>query len=145
MLATFFDFKTKNVPNFIPYFGILFSLISNAIFEERYSFIFALSGGILGFSIFYYPYHKGILGAGDVKLFAMMGTFLELKKALWAYEFSILSGGIVAIIILLWRGKLVELLKRSTKSGENELDFPYAVCIFLGAFLSLSNLQGFIN
>ena len=48
-------------------------------------------------------YCIGVLGAGDIKLFSMMGCFLSLKEMMFHILFSFLIGAVISLFLLLWR------------------------------------------
>lgn len=78
---------------------------------------------ILGTAVF----SAGLLGGGDVKLFAAAGLWLDLRSALWFVAFVFLAGGAVAVLYLLSRP-----FRRGRASARNAR-IPYGVAIALGA------------
>lgn len=101
LIATYFDIKTKKIPNFFNLFlvisGVAFSMciknigISKILFEIFFIFLAA------------YPlYLLKVLGAGDVKLLMALGLFLPHYNWLMLIFISILIGGLV-FFIRLWR------------------------------------------
>jgi prepilin peptidase CpaA len=95
------------------------------------------------------------MGAGDVKLMGAAGAFLGPQDALQATILSLIAGGTIAIIILLLRGGLTDLLKRYWATlkclfftrkiihpppapGEvAAMKFPYAAAIGIGTVTTL--------
>jgi Flp pilus assembly protein protease CpaA len=69
----------------------------------------ALGVGLLLFLPFY---ALGGMGAGDVKLMAAVGTFLGPMNALLAAVFSLIAGGVLAMIVILLRRGALETLRR---------------------------------
>jgi leader peptidase (prepilin peptidase)/N-methyltransferase len=65
----------------------------------------ALLGGAVGFIIMLLPYliSRGGMGAGDVKLAGFMGLVVGFPQILAALLVGIIIGGIVAILLLLFR------------------------------------------
>ncbi|MNR51658.1 hypothetical protein D3C85_1713650 [compost metagenome] len=89
------------------------------------------------------------MAAGDVKLMAVVGSFLGATGALWAGAYSLMAGSLLGILYLLYKGHLGKLVVRywamaATRSRiAAEADdaarhrFPYAIAIAAGTLLSL--------
>ncbi len=101
----------------------------------------SLLGALLAFLIFYYPYAKAYIGAGDVKLFVLVGLFLGPSLAMWAFLFSCLTGGIIALVFGLIKGRLGDLVNGSKQLSAYQMDVPYAVAIFVGSSMAIFNFQ----
>lgn len=103
MIAVVMDFHTGRIPNQF----ILISLFSGLIYQIQMQGIKALLPAILGIIfpiILLFPIFttKG-LGAGDVKLFSVIGSFLsitEYRAILMLFIVSILIGGVQSIILM---------------------------------------------
>jgi prepilin peptidase CpaA len=52
----------------------------------------------------------GATGAGDVKLFAAVGAFIGPSPIAFAFLYTALAGGVMAIVISLWRRRLRQTL-----------------------------------
>ena len=63
----------------------------------------ALAGTAVGFSILLIPYFLGGMGAGDVKLLAVIGALKGTVFVLTAAVYMALAGGILALFVLLFR------------------------------------------
>lgn len=100
-----------------------------------------LIGAALALVIFFYPYAKGYMGAGDAKLLLMIGMFLGPVLALWSFLFICLVGGFVAVVFALIKGRLSNSVLGLVKPGEYRMDLPYAVAIFLGTSMAVFNFQ----
>src|SRR3954463_13490202 len=75
--AVICDCRTRRIPNALVMAGILFGLIYNVAFPPtvKTSMLFAPAGMLVGLSMFLPLYLLRATGAGDVKLFAMVGAF----------------------------------------------------------------------
>ncbi|KIH84310.1 Type IV prepilin peptidase TadV/CpaA [Pseudomonas batumici] len=107
-----------------------------------------LGDGLLGllicFALFLPMYAMGGMAAGDVKLMAMVGSFLPFHYALWAALFSLIAGGMCGFLIVLIRGQLFKTLGRywlilraqaylaPTSDEVAGKPFPYSIAILLG-------------
>jgi prepilin signal peptidase PulO-like enzyme (type II secretory pathway) len=68
---------------------------------------------------------RGALGAGDVKLAALIGVAVGFPEVLWALALGIVAGGVGALLILV------------TRRGGLKSYMPYAPFLCLGAMLVL--------
>ncbi|MOA29880.1 hypothetical protein D3C78_1509230 [compost metagenome] len=88
------------------------------------------------------------MAAGDVKLMAVVGSFLGVTGALWAGAYSLIVGSVLGILYLLYKGHFGRFVMRywamaATRSriSAEEHDaarhrFPYAIAIAAGTLLS---------
>jgi len=72
-----------------------------------------LLGLALALGIFGTAYLFHMLGGGDVKLMCAIGALMGLQFFLTAAVFTACAGAILAVGILIWRGRLWQGLKRS--------------------------------
>jgi prepilin peptidase CpaA len=92
------DYRTYRIPNLITGGGIVFALVYNIVSPPWHAdWTFAPAGMLLGFGAMLPLYALRALGAGDVKLMAMVGAFLGVAGTVQALLFSIITGGIAAL------------------------------------------------
>ena len=133
------------IPNWLNGSALLAGLITNTILSGFSGLIFALLGIVTGFLCFIPGYlFKKRLGAGDVKLMAAVGAFLGWKSTLMAAALAIVSGGVLALIYLAFKGQFFSNIKRYVMSvflrtylapDKTEVAaqrFPYAIAITTG-------------
>jgi prepilin peptidase CpaA len=84
--------------------GLLYHLLVNGLAGLADSAF----GAALGFSMFFLLYLFGGMGAGDVKLVAALGAWLGPWMTLFACLFTAIAGGVYALVVILWRGRLRE-------------------------------------
>ena len=60
---------------------------------------------LLGFSLLFFPYLLGGLGAGDVKALAAMGAWLGPVLVFSLFIYMTICGAIFALGMLCWKGK----------------------------------------
>jgi prepilin peptidase CpaA len=63
----------------------------------------SLLGTIVGLVLLLPAYAIGGMGAGDVKLLAGVGAWVWATTTLYAFCVSALVGGVIAIVMVLWR------------------------------------------
>jgi prepilin peptidase CpaA len=105
--AAWSDFKHHRIPNSIVFSGVVAGVLLNSLlapglgFASKYApgaggFAFALGGLGLGLACLLPFYLLRAMGAGDVKLMAMVGAFLGPADLLGAVVFTFLAGGAMA-------------------------------------------------
>lgn len=115
-----------------------------------HGFTAALLGTFVGICILIIPYLLGGMGAGDVKLLAVIGGLKGASFVLWTSLYMALAGGMIAILVLTFRKGLMKRMlylifslfqgmslsfvedKHSMTSA-----FPYGVAIAAGAVYQL--------
>ncbi|MDF2923403.1 MAG: peptidase [Paenibacillaceae bacterium] len=115
----------------------------------------AAVGAAAGFSIMLLFYLGGALGAGDVKLFAAIGALSGIWLALSIITYSILSAGIIAVVILINKRQLLArakqmlhaligfiCLKRLHLPKQDMIRFPFLLAVIPGVAAALWELWG---
>ena len=167
LIASISDCRSYKIPNWLTFGGSAFALIYSAVvpFTPQLAFGWALGGFALGLSLMLPLYMLGMMGAGDVKLMAMVGAFLGMTHTLYAVLFVFVSGGLAALVFALWHRSLPRMLgniKLTLESmmlstiggmrpqmpmvhGASVGKLPYAVSITFGttAFL-IANQLGYV-
>jgi prepilin peptidase CpaA len=143
-VAVVSDLLSHRIPNMLVLVGLVLGLLG-----QMYSGgVSGLGGSLLGilicFALFLPMYAFGGMAAGDVKLMAMVGSFLPFQLALWAAMFSLIAGGVCGLLIVLVRGQLRQTLGRywlilraqaylaPTSDEVAGKPFPYSIAILIG-------------
>lgn len=117
-MAMRFDLSTRRIPNRLVAAGILIGLswpvglmASGATVSSMVGPGSAVLGLLTGLFIFL-PFHAlRVLGAGDVKLMAMVGTWLGPAATLQAAVYIVLAGGVLAVVTACWTGTVRQVLR----------------------------------
>lgn len=119
-IAAWFDLRWRRIPNGLVVSGVLLALVLHGVLPEGDGFASQLPGGLgllaslegLGIclALLFPCYALRALGAGDVKLTAMVGAFLGPGQ-IWGALLSIaLTGGLLALAVGLRRRVLGQML-----------------------------------
>jgi len=110
-IAVWFDLRERRIPNALVASGILFGLAVQTLAPQGAGlFAFwwgslgvlqALLGLAAGLGLFMPLYLLRAVGAGDVKLLAMVGVWLGPQMLLGATVLTLLAGGVMAIVVML--------------------------------------------
>ena len=105
-------------------------------------FVAALSGMLFLFVVFLLLGAIGFVGMGDVKLMGAVGAFLRWPLSIWALAYVAISGGVIALVYALFRGRigavLTNLLRVAGRWVGRRADdvrlhrIPYGVPILVG-------------
>jgi prepilin peptidase CpaA len=150
-----YDVRSQRVPNAITFPAILFGLLLHFTFGGWRQVGSAAAGGLICGLIFLLFYLAGGMGAGDVKLIAATGCIAGLSLIGPLLLLTSLAGGLMAIALALYRGRLREtvanmgvlvihhgsegLSPHTVLNVDNArtLRLPYALAIATGSALSL--------
>ena len=97
VIATVTDFRSRRIPNWLTLAGFFLGLLLSVLSAGIPGVFSSIAGAVVGIVIFIPVYALGKMGAGDVKLLAMVGAFLGPVNVLWAALFSLMAGGLLAV------------------------------------------------
>ena len=120
LTAVVCDLRTRRIPNVLVVIGIALGLslqtvapMGGGLFASSggaSGLGSALLGGIVGLALFLPLYALRMLGAGDVKLLAMVGVWLGAPSVAWTALWTLLAGGVLALAVALGTGVLRQVL-----------------------------------
>jgi prepilin peptidase CpaA len=144
------DLKRRKIFNFVTLPMILFGLIYHTYEGGFDGLLFSFKGLLVGVGLLLIPFILRGIGAGDVKLLGTIGALKGSFFVFYAFLYTALIGGVIALFILLYKKKLKGSLKRfgfafimarGNTGSKNLIDrsdlapsFPYGVAIVLGTF-----------
>ncbi len=108
----------------------------------------ALAGFALGLALMLPGHVIGATGAGDVKLFAALGTLLGPSRIGMAFLYTAIAGGALALLMAFQRQQLAEMVERTAAlartggSNVNDIEqasgnrFAYAPAIAVGTLVA---------
>lgn len=157
--AALSDWQTRRIPNTLILVGLLAAFGSHFFLPSGDGLFLpdagslglgkAALGMLLGGAILFPLWLAGVLGAGDVKLMAVVGAFLGPWQAVGAVLLTAVVGGLLAFIAMLFAGawhqvwgnlRLMLMCLAAGKAGGLSLRempstgrLPYAIAIACGA------------
>ena len=157
VIASVSDFRTRRVPNWLTFSGVVLGIAINAFLYELPGLWLSLKGLGSALLIYFPLFALRGLGAGDVKLMAAVGAIVGPANWLGVLILTAIFGGVSAIILVAFRHRLKETFyniwfillslksRQAPYEGNPELDvksaravrLPHAVVIACGtvAFL----------
>ena len=111
-LTTWTDVKSMKILNKHTITAVAIGLVVNVFLYGKHGLQVSLSGMSVGFLIVLLVYLIGGVRAGDVKLFAGIGSIMGVLFVVNTIIYSLMCGALIGMIILLYRG---ELKKRMAK------------------------------
>lgn len=147
------DLYTRRVPNALSMGLAAAGIAMAATHAGEVDVTHALAGFALGLALMLPGHLIGATGAGDVKLFAALGTWLGPSRIGMAFLYTALAGGVLAVVVASRRKRLGATLARTaelvTSAGANVADiestaqnnrFAYVPAIAAGALAAAVGL-----
>ncbi|MGB8844294.1 MAG: A24 family peptidase [Terracidiphilus sp.] len=149
------DVATRRIPNWLTYSGMLVAIAGRSVLQGWHGLGSALAGGLIGGGIFLVFFLLHAMGAGDVKLITAIGCLVGPSSALQIVLATAIAGGIFAVVLSLWQGRLravlvnvVDLIKFHAVAGAEvhptlnlsnpqATRLPYGVAIATGVLYSV--------
>jgi len=161
--AAFADVRSRRIPNKLVLIGIALAIAAHAIAMSigaaspaGRAWWAPLTGLAAGFALLLPLHLMRAMGAGDVKLMAMVGAFVGSSTVLAVALYTLVAGGALALMFMLGRGvaaqtlanvrfMLTDLVHRASTGQGARLAplqttaarLPYAVAIALGTGAAL--------
>ncbi len=169
-LAVWHDILTRRIPNWLVLSGLLMGLALNTIMPSGAGFYsepsgaigfrLAFEGAALGLALLLPFYAFGAMGAGDVKLMAMVGAFVGPESIFGTTILTLLAGGVLALAVSIWTGTLLKVLRNTRALISNAIfrgfsgaatpigqpatsKLAYAIAIMCGTGLNIFLNQAF--
>ena len=107
------DLRTRRIPNLLVIVTAVAGTVVAVVVKPVIPGLIQAGGGLgTGLAIWLPFYALGMLGAGDVKLFAAASTFLGARSAIEASVYTALYGGVLAFLYMLTRSGVASTLIR---------------------------------
>ncbi|HEX5709161.1 MAG TPA: A24 family peptidase [Pyrinomonadaceae bacterium] len=153
-LITYYDVRYRRIPNAFVLAALVGGLTINALAGGWQGLLSSVGGCLAAFALMLVLHVFGAMGAGDVKLFAAVGSVVGLKLVLPTFVVVVLVGGLLAVWTILRAGtvgmtmhRVVQILvgllpgwqlPRFAVPADRRLTIPYGVAITLGSLISVA-------
>ena len=154
VIISYYDVRYRRIPNAFVLAALVSGLMTHAIFGGFSALLLTSLGGCaLAFAIMFMLHIFGAMGAGDVKLFAAIGSMIGAGLVLQTFVVVACVGGVLAIYTMLRNGSVTSTLWRVTQifvgllpgwelprfgvPADRRHTIPYGVAITTGSLISL--------
>lgn len=163
LIAAWQDSRHYRIPNALVFPGAIIGVLLHTLLPQELGglgILTSLAGLGVGLAVLLPLYLLRAMGAGDIKLMAMIGAFVGPASMLSVTLYILLAGGVLAIGVVLLRGKLsrlmdnlkIMLLMRLAGSSmaslpasgmlpESAGKLPYGVAIAAGTLVYLAKIH----
>jgi len=147
VVSVYTDLKSRKIYNKVIYPALLIAFITQLILNGLEGLLFFLAGFFIGLGLLIIPFFLGGMGAGDVKLLALVGAIKGWIFVVYTGIYMAVFGGIIALIILVMgKGGLKKLaiFFYGVRNKQNmsylfngKTTYPYGIAIAAGAILTI--------
>src|SRR5436309_1342363 len=104
VVITYYDARYRRIPNPFVLATLIAGLSINALADHWHGVIGSLEGCALAFVLMFVLHVFGAMGAGDVKLFAAIGSVLGAPLVVPTFFVVVLTGGALGFVTMLRAG-----------------------------------------
>ena len=153
-VITYYDARYRRIPNAFVLATLVAGLSVNTIINGMNGALTSLGGCALAFGLMFMLHVFGAMGAGDVKLFAGIGSLLGAPLVVPTFFVVVLTGGALAVVTMIRAGTVKETMWRVVHifvgllpgwempcfsvPAERRYTIPYGVAITFGSLISLA-------
>jgi len=154
LIITYYDVRYRRIPNAFVLATLIGGVTLNTFAGGLHGALGSVEGCALAFILMFILHVFGAMGAGDVKLFAAVGSVTGAQLVLPTFVVVILTGGLLALVSVIRAGAaratmqrvmqiLVGLLPgwpmpRFAVPADKRMTIPYGVAITFGSLISLA-------
>jgi prepilin peptidase CpaA len=153
LVITYYDVRYRRIPNVFVLATLVTGLAVNVAAHGFDGALSSLGGCAMAFTLMFILHVFGAMGAGDVKLFAAVGSVLGASLVVQTFFVVVLTGGLLGVVTMFRSGAvrstfhnmlmlLVGLLPgwkmpRIAVPADRRKTIPYGVAITFGSLISL--------
>jgi prepilin peptidase CpaA len=154
VIITYYDVRYRRIPNAFVLATLVSGLVLNFMRSGLAGIETSAEGCVLAFILMFMLHVFGAMGAGDVKLFAAIGSVVGAAMVLPTFAVVVLTGGALAVVQMIRGGLVRETLWRVAQifvgllpgwqmprfavPPEKRHTIPYGVAITFGSLISLA-------
>ena len=152
VLIIYHDVRYRRIPNAFVLATLISGLTLNFIIGGLQGGLYSAGGCVLAFILMFMLHVFGAMGAGDVKLFAAVGSVLGAQLVLPTFVVVVLTGGVLALVSVVRSGVFATTMHRVLQilvgllpgwqmpkfsvPADRRLTIPYGVAITIGAIIA---------
>jgi prepilin peptidase CpaA len=152
VLVIYYDVRYRRIPNPFVLATLITGLILNIGLAGVHGLFSSIGGCILAFILMFMLHVFGAMGAGDVKLFAAIGSVVGAHLVIPTLIVVMLTGGLLALVSILRSGVFKATMQRVLRifvgllpgwempkfsiPTDRRLTIPYGAAITLGAIIA---------
>ena len=152
VLIIYHDVRYRRIPNPFVLATLISGLTINLAMGGLHGALNSIGGCVLAFILMFILHVFGAMGAGDVKLFAAIGSVIGAQLVLPTFVVVVLTGGLLAVISILRSGvfrttmhRVVQILvgllpgwpmPKFSVPADRRLTVPYGAAITIGAIIA---------
>ena len=152
VLIIYHDVRYRRIPNAFVLATLISGLTLNFIMGGLQGGLYSAGGCVLAFILMFMLHVFGAMGAGDVKLFAAVGSVLGAQLVLPTFVVVVLTGGVLALVSVVRSGVFATTMHRVLQilvgllpgwpmpkfsvPADRRLTIPYGVAITIGAIIA---------
>jgi len=153
VLITYYDVRYRRIPNVFVLATLVSGLLINGILNGFAGLGASVGGCLIAFGMMFALHLFGAMGAGDVKLFAAIGSVVGYSLVLPTFVVVVLTGGVLAVIstvrartVMTTMHRVLQIfvgflpgwqVPRFAVPADRRLTIPYGVAICFGSLISL--------
>jgi prepilin peptidase CpaA len=156
-LVIYYDVRYRRIPNAFVLATLISGLTLNFAIGGFSGGLNSLGGCVFAFVLMFMLHVFGAMGAGDVKLFAAIGSVIGAQLVLPTFVVVVLTGGVLALISILRTGifkatmyRVLQIfvgllpgwqMPKFSVPADRRLTIPYGVAITIGAIIATAIFQ----
>ena len=153
VLITYYDVRYRRIPNAFVLATLVSGLLINGILNGLGGLGSSVGGCLVAFAMMFALHLFGAMGAGDVKLFAAIGSVVGVGLGVPTFVVVVLTGGVLAVVtalrartIMMTMYRVLQIfigflpgwqVPRFAVPTDRRLTIPYGVAITFGSLISL--------
>lgn len=102
MAAVYTDYRQNRIPNWMIVFGLFSGFIISFIHGGFGMFLEGLLGMVLPVVLLYPVFMIGGMGSGDLKLFAVVGSYLGIKGITFSFIIAFFVGATISLVKMMY-------------------------------------------
>ena len=151
-LVIYYDVRYRRIPNLFVLATLISGLTLNFALGGLSGVVSSVGGFVFAFILMFMLHVFGAMGAGDVKLFAAIGSVIGAQLVLPTFVVVVLTGGLLAVVSVLRSGVFTTTMHRVLQifigllpgwqmprfsvPADRRLTIPYGVAITIGTIIA---------